>query len=156
MISDSERRKNEPLCLLIDNWFACSQGFVSWGGLYLCSFPLLILLICSAPIPSARYLHTKVSGQDKIWLNILSFPKLESELVHHTISMHKCYFFGPTQVIILLSIYLSIYLYVYAGKNQLSSVSVVIEVLDVNDNVPTLSRDYQPYVCEGTQTGEVC
>ncbi|XP_058232806.1 cadherin-7 isoform X2 [Hemibagrus wyckioides] len=41
------------------------------------------------------------------------------------------------------------------NKNQLSSVSVVIQVLDVNDNIPTLSRDYQPYVCEGTQAGEV-
>ncbi|XP_053343507.1 cadherin-7 [Clarias gariepinus] len=40
-------------------------------------------------------------------------------------------------------------------KNQLSSVTVVIKVLDVNDNIPTLSRDYQPYVCEGTHAGEV-
>ncbi|KAK2815047.1 hypothetical protein Q7C36_023313 [Tachysurus vachellii] len=41
------------------------------------------------------------------------------------------------------------------NKNQLSSVSVVIQVLDVNDNIPTLSRDYKPYVCEGAQAGEV-
>ncbi|MCJ8745656.1 hypothetical protein PDJAM_G00132670 [Pangasius djambal] len=41
------------------------------------------------------------------------------------------------------------------SKSQLSSVSVVIKVLDVNDNIPTLYRDYQPYVCEGTQAGEV-
>ncbi|XP_017309296.1 cadherin-7 isoform X2 [Ictalurus punctatus] len=41
------------------------------------------------------------------------------------------------------------------SKNQLSSVSVVIKVLDVNDNIPTLSRAYQPYVCEGIQAGEV-
>ncbi|XP_076868720.1 cadherin-7 [Brachyhypopomus gauderio] len=41
-------------------------------------------------------------------------------------------------------------------KNQLSSsVSVIIKVLDINDNIPTLSRDYKPYVCEGTQAGEV-
>ncbi|KAK1806166.1 hypothetical protein P4O66_000057 [Electrophorus voltai] len=41
-------------------------------------------------------------------------------------------------------------------ENQLSSsVSVFIKVLDINDNIPTLSRDYRPYVCEGTQAGEV-
>ncbi|XP_077091691.1 cadherin-7 isoform X1 [Siphateles boraxobius] len=36
-----------------------------------------------------------------------------------------------------------------------SSVSLLISVLDVNDNVPTLSQDYQPYVCEDTQAGEL-
>ncbi|XP_067234138.1 cadherin-7 isoform X1 [Chanodichthys erythropterus] len=36
-----------------------------------------------------------------------------------------------------------------------SSVSLLITVLDVNDNVPTLSQDYQPYVCEDTQAGEL-
>ncbi|XP_072514658.1 cadherin-7 [Salminus brasiliensis] len=41
-------------------------------------------------------------------------------------------------------------------ENQLSSsVSVSIKVLDINDNIPTLSRDYQPYVCEGTEAGEL-
>ncbi|XP_057179396.1 cadherin-20 [Triplophysa rosa] len=35
-----------------------------------------------------------------------------------------------------------------------STVSVLIKVLDVNDNVPTLSKDYQLYVCEDTQAGE--
>jgi len=43
-----------------------------------------------------------------------------------------------------------------SGDDQLSSsVSLLISVLDVNDNVPTLSQDYQPYVCEDTQAGEV-
>ncbi|XP_046733657.1 cadherin-7 isoform X2 [Silurus meridionalis] len=41
------------------------------------------------------------------------------------------------------------------SKNQLSSVSVVIKVLDVNDNIPTLSKEYKPYVCEGTQVIQV-
>nr|XP_055038351.1 cadherin-7 isoform X1 [Misgurnus anguillicaudatus] len=36
-----------------------------------------------------------------------------------------------------------------------SSVSVLITVMDVNDNVPTLSRDYQLYVCEDAQPGEI-
>ncbi|XP_016101987.1 cadherin-20-like [Sinocyclocheilus grahami] len=36
-----------------------------------------------------------------------------------------------------------------------SSVSLHITVLDINDNVPTLSQDYQPYVCEDTQAGEL-
>ncbi|KAL6462568.1 hypothetical protein MHYP_G00289900 [Metynnis hypsauchen] len=41
-------------------------------------------------------------------------------------------------------------------ENHLSStVSVAIKVLDINDNIPTLSQDYQPYVCEGTQAGEL-
>uniref|UniRef100_A0A3B5M8F2 Cadherin-12 n=1 Tax=Xiphophorus couchianus TaxID=32473 RepID=A0A3B5M8F2_9TELE len=40
-------------------------------------------------------------------------------------------------------------------QNHLSSsVVVFITVLDVNDNVPRLARDYQPYICEGTQAGE--
>ncbi|XP_029003832.1 cadherin-8 isoform X2 [Betta splendens] len=36
-----------------------------------------------------------------------------------------------------------------------SSVAVFIKVLDINDNVPRLARDYRPYICEGTQAGEV-
>uniref|UniRef100_A0A8C9Y8Y8 Cadherin domain-containing protein n=1 Tax=Sander lucioperca TaxID=283035 RepID=A0A8C9Y8Y8_SANLU len=37
-------------------------------------------------------------------------------------------------------------------ENHLSSsVVVFIKVLDINDNVPRLARDYQPYICEGTQ-----
>uniref|UniRef100_A0A4W4FL63 Cadherin-12 n=1 Tax=Electrophorus electricus TaxID=8005 RepID=A0A4W4FL63_ELEEL len=41
-------------------------------------------------------------------------------------------------------------------ENQLSSsVSVFIKVLDINDNIPTLSRDYRPYVCEGTQVIQI-
>ncbi|XP_062841408.1 cadherin-7 [Trichomycterus rosablanca] len=41
-------------------------------------------------------------------------------------------------------------------NNQLSSsVPVVIKVLDVNDNMPILSSDYKPFVCEGTQAGEL-
>ncbi|KAM9332959.1 cadherin-7 [Pholidichthys leucotaenia] len=41
-------------------------------------------------------------------------------------------------------------------QNHLSSsVVVFIKVLDINDNVPRLARDYQPYICEGTQAGEV-
>ncbi|XP_024136185.1 cadherin-7 isoform X2 [Oryzias melastigma] len=40
--------------------------------------------------------------------------------------------------------------------NHLSSaVAVFIKVLDINDNVPRLARDYQPYICEGTQAGEL-
>ncbi|XP_055086073.1 cadherin-7-like [Periophthalmus magnuspinnatus] len=39
---------------------------------------------------------------------------------------------------------------------HLSSSSVVfIRVLDVNDNVPQLAHDYQPFICEGTQAGEL-
>uniref|UniRef100_A0A3Q4MPX3 Cadherin-8-like n=1 Tax=Neolamprologus brichardi TaxID=32507 RepID=A0A3Q4MPX3_NEOBR len=39
-----------------------------------------------------------------------------------------------------------------AAQNHLSSsVVVFIKVLDINDNVPRLARDYQPYICEGTQ-----
>lgn len=37
-----------------------------------------------------------------------------------------------------------------------SSAKVFIKVLDINDNVPRLARDYQPYICEGAQSGEVC
>uniref|UniRef100_A0A3P8ST45 Cadherin domain-containing protein n=1 Tax=Amphiprion percula TaxID=161767 RepID=A0A3P8ST45_AMPPE len=41
-------------------------------------------------------------------------------------------------------------------RNHLSSsVVVFIKVLDINDNVPRLARDYQPYICEGTQAGEL-
>ncbi|XP_068160199.1 cadherin-20 isoform X2 [Antennarius striatus] len=41
-------------------------------------------------------------------------------------------------------------------QNHLSSsVAVFIKVLDVNDNAPRLARDYQPYICEGTQAGEL-
>ncbi|XP_072307250.1 cadherin-20 isoform X2 [Eucyclogobius newberryi] len=36
-----------------------------------------------------------------------------------------------------------------------SSVVVFIKVLDVNDNVPRLAHDYQPFICEGTQSGEL-
>uniref|UniRef100_A0A3Q4HH06 Cadherin-12 n=1 Tax=Neolamprologus brichardi TaxID=32507 RepID=A0A3Q4HH06_NEOBR len=39
-------------------------------------------------------------------------------------------------------------------QNHLSSsVVVFIKVLDINDNVPRLARDYQPYICEGTSQG---
>ncbi|XP_053268396.1 cadherin-7 [Pleuronectes platessa] len=42
------------------------------------------------------------------------------------------------------------------SQNHLSSsVVVFIKVLDINDNVPRLARDYQPYICEGTQAGEL-
>ncbi|XP_076014282.1 cadherin-7 [Genypterus blacodes] len=41
-------------------------------------------------------------------------------------------------------------------QNHLSSsVAAFIKVLDINDNVPRLARDYQPYICEGTQAGEL-
>ncbi|XP_056155110.1 cadherin-7 isoform X3 [Lampris incognitus] len=41
-------------------------------------------------------------------------------------------------------------------QNHLSAtVAVFIKVLDINDNVPRLARDYQPYICEGTQAGEL-
>ncbi|TNM96497.1 hypothetical protein fugu_016158 [Takifugu bimaculatus] len=36
-----------------------------------------------------------------------------------------------------------------------SSAALFIKVLDVNDNVPRLATDYQPYICEGTQPGEL-
>ncbi|XP_041924547.1 cadherin-7 isoform X1 [Alosa sapidissima] len=36
-----------------------------------------------------------------------------------------------------------------------SFVEVFIRVLDINDNAPQLSREYQPHICEGTQAGEV-
>lgn len=40
--------------------------------------------------------------------------------------------------------------------NQLSSsVSVLITVLDINDNPPALAHDYQPFVCEDAQPGEL-
>ncbi|XP_015231235.1 PREDICTED: cadherin-7-like isoform X1 [Cyprinodon variegatus] len=42
-----------------------------------------------------------------------------------------------------------------AQSHLSSSVVVFITVLDVNDNVPRLARDYRPYICEGTQAGEV-
>ncbi|XP_034022709.1 cadherin-20 isoform X2 [Thalassophryne amazonica] len=41
-------------------------------------------------------------------------------------------------------------------QNHLSSsVAVFIKVLDINDNVPRLARHYQPYICEGTEAGEL-
>ncbi|XP_023656069.2 cadherin-7 isoform X2 [Paramormyrops kingsleyae] len=41
-------------------------------------------------------------------------------------------------------------------QNRLfSSVPVFIKVLDVNDNAPQFSKVYQPYVCEGAQSGEL-
>ncbi|XP_067342724.1 cadherin-7 isoform X3 [Channa argus] len=41
-------------------------------------------------------------------------------------------------------------------QNHLSSSAVVfIKVLDINDNMPRLARDYQPYICEGIQAGEL-
>ncbi|CAL8293897.1 unnamed protein product [Lota lota] len=41
-------------------------------------------------------------------------------------------------------------------QGYLSSAAVVfIKVLDVNDNAPTLARDYRPYICEGTPAGEL-
>uniref|UniRef100_A0A4W5MF52 Cadherin-12 n=1 Tax=Hucho hucho TaxID=62062 RepID=A0A4W5MF52_9TELE len=41
-------------------------------------------------------------------------------------------------------------------QNHLSSsVVVFIKVLDINDNAPMLAREYQPYICEGTQSGEL-
>lgn len=44
-----------------------------------------------------------------------------------------------------------------AALNHLSSSAVVfVKVLDINDNVPQLARDYRPFICEGTQAGEVC
>lgn len=44
-----------------------------------------------------------------------------------------------------------------AAQGRLSSSArVFIKVLDINDNVPRLDRDYQPFICEGTQPGEVC
>uniref|UniRef100_A0A3B5MF03 Cadherin-12 n=1 Tax=Xiphophorus couchianus TaxID=32473 RepID=A0A3B5MF03_9TELE len=49
-------------------------------------------------------------------------------------------------------IYFHSHLKLLIMQNHLSSsVVVFITVLDVNDNVPRLARDYQPYICEGTQ-----
>ncbi|XP_037312264.2 cadherin-7 isoform X1 [Pungitius pungitius] len=42
-----------------------------------------------------------------------------------------------------------------APNHLSSSVVVFIKVLDVNDNVPRLAADYQPFICEGTQAGEL-
>ncbi|XP_054622012.1 cadherin-7 [Dunckerocampus dactyliophorus] len=43
-----------------------------------------------------------------------------------------------------------------ATHNRLSSsVAASIKVLDVNDNAPQLAGHYQPYICEGTQAGEL-
>ncbi|XP_036377797.1 cadherin-7 [Megalops cyprinoides] len=36
-----------------------------------------------------------------------------------------------------------------------SSAMVFIKVLDVNDNAPQFSQEYQPYICEGVQSGEL-
>ncbi|XP_028823753.1 cadherin-8 isoform X2 [Denticeps clupeoides] len=36
-----------------------------------------------------------------------------------------------------------------------SSVEVAVKVLDVNDNVPSLAAEYRPYICEGTEAGEI-
>lgn len=44
-----------------------------------------------------------------------------------------------------------------AAQGRLASAATVfIKVLDINDNVPRLATDYQPYICEGAQSGEVC
>nr|XP_057915834.1 cadherin-7 [Doryrhamphus excisus] len=43
-----------------------------------------------------------------------------------------------------------------ATHNRLSSTVVAsIKVLDINDNAPRLAGHYQPYICEGTQAGEL-
>lgn len=36
-----------------------------------------------------------------------------------------------------------------------SSTIVFIKILDINDNAPRLAHDYQPFICEGTQAGEL-
>lgn len=58
-------------------------------------------------------------------------------------------------IIQLTIIHLYVPLYLSEDGQLFSSVSVLIKVLDVNDNVPTLSKDYQLYVCEDTEAGEV-
>ncbi|XP_077365471.1 cadherin-7 isoform X1 [Festucalex cinctus] len=40
-------------------------------------------------------------------------------------------------------------------KRLSSSVLASIKVLDINDNAPQLAGRYQPYICEGTQAGEL-
>eukprot|EP00063_Salmo_salar_P038505 XP_014013340.1 PREDICTED: cadherin-7-like [Salmo salar] len=41
-------------------------------------------------------------------------------------------------------------------QNHLSlSVVLFVKVLDIKDNAPRLARDYQPYICDGTQSGEL-
>ncbi|XP_051910335.1 cadherin-8 isoform X2 [Hippocampus zosterae] len=40
-------------------------------------------------------------------------------------------------------------------KSLSSSVLASIQVLDINDNAPQLAGHYQPYICEGTQAGEL-
>nr|XP_061809769.1 cadherin-7-like [Nerophis lumbriciformis] len=40
-------------------------------------------------------------------------------------------------------------------KRLSSSVVASIKVLDINDNAPQLASRYQPYICEGTQAGEL-
>uniref|UniRef100_W5N2X3 Cadherin-12 n=1 Tax=Lepisosteus oculatus TaxID=7918 RepID=W5N2X3_LEPOC len=36
-----------------------------------------------------------------------------------------------------------------------SKAQITIQVMDVNDNAPQFSKQYTPYVCEGTQSGEM-
>lgn len=46
--------------------------------------------------------------------------------------------------------------FVSDSPSQVSQVGVVIQVLDVNDNPPTLAEVYKPHVCDNAQPGQVC
>ncbi|KAG9486971.1 hypothetical protein GDO78_007043 [Eleutherodactylus coqui] len=41
------------------------------------------------------------------------------------------------------------------SPSQMSQVGVVIQVLDINDNPPTLAEIYKPHVCDNAQPGQV-
>ena len=41
------------------------------------------------------------------------------------------------------------------NPTQISSVSVAVKVLDVNDNPPSLSHYLEAYVCENAKAGQV-
>ncbi|XP_044130180.1 cadherin-24 [Bufo gargarizans] len=41
------------------------------------------------------------------------------------------------------------------SPSQVSQVGVVIQVLDINDNPPTLAEIYKPHVCDNAQAGQV-
>ncbi len=56
-----------------------------------------------------------------------------------------------------LSIYLSIYLSycVLGNHSQISRAIVAIRVMDINDNAPEFSTEYETYLCENGKPGQV-
>ncbi|NXS55438.1 CAD20 protein, partial [Brachypteracias leptosomus] len=41
------------------------------------------------------------------------------------------------------------------NPSQVGSVSVMVKVLDVNDNAPEFARFYEAFVCEDTKAGQL-